>query len=245
MRTRHKVKQIDDLSLPAAAMSVNMRAGVVESLVSHHMQPIDRYFGAALQRKFARAIPRLRGQLALVPFSDHDATYGVGGETFRAFRNHRARPSEVYREWAAEVSKQLTPKQLTQQLQSREAFESWHRSLVGELSSRWKSRQGRTLSIAHRYKLVDLLIKWLSAHDFGQTKIIQGFEQYAHCALDRQTLKKLNECLSLALPITSPSMGDIHTEETYLFCQDLVAGFASSCGGTPLLFDYFAWKRGG
>jgi hypothetical protein len=40
-------------------------------------------------------------------------------------------------------------------------------------------------------------------------------------------------------------MGHIANEHTYNFCQDLVAEFAASCGGTPLLFDYYAWKRGG
>lgn len=209
------------------------------------MQPIDFYFNASLQRKFTAAIPRLRKQLAATPFPGHDANFGVGGETFRAFRNLPERPSVVYRSWAAKICDKLTPKSLNGQLQSGESFEAWHCSLVDELSARWKSRQGTQLSVAHKYKLLDLLVKWLSAHDFGHSEITRGFEQYWHCALDRQTLTKLNKCLSFALPIRSPSMGDIHAEQTYLFCQELIREFAASCGGTPLLFDYFAWKRGG
>lgn len=209
------------------------------------MQPIDRYFSAALQREFEASIPTLRKRLGATPFSEHDKTFGVTGVTFRAFRNHRERPSEVYRGWAKEVCQILNHRRLGEYLQSRDAFASWHRSLVDDLSSRWKSSQGEPLSVAHRYKLVDLLIKWLSAHDFGNRKLTRGFKQHAHCALDRQTLQKLNECLSFALPIRSPSMGDIQTEQTYSFCQELVAEFAASCDGTPLLFDYFAWRRGG
>jgi len=209
------------------------------------MQSIARYFSDALQHEFKAALPQLRRQLGATPFSNHDDTFGVGGETFRALRNHHERPSVVYRARAAEVCQDLSHRQLGEHLQSSDAFASWHRSLVDDLSSRWTSRQGKSLSVAHRYKLVDLLVKWLSAHDFADPDLAHGFERHAHCALDRQTLKKLNECLSFALPIRSPSMGDIHSEQTYLFCQELVEEFAASCDGTPLLFDYFAWRRGG
>lgn len=209
------------------------------------MQPIANYFSATLQERFAAALPRLRRELAAKPFAEHDATFGAAGETLRAFRNHRRPPSAVFRGWATVVCRDFTAPELAQHLESQATFDAWHRTLVEDLASRWRSQQGRVLSVAHKNKLVDLLVKWLSAHDFGSTDVARGFERHAHCALDRQTLKKLNECLSLALPIRAPSMGDIHSEQTYSFCQGLVAEFAASCGGTPLLFDYFAWKRGG
>ena len=75
--------------------------------------------------------------------------------------------------------------------------------------------------------------------------VTRGFEAHAHCALDRHTLTKLNGCLSFALPMPHASMGNILTNNTYVFCQDLISEFTRHCGGTPLLFDYFAWKRGG
>ena len=49
----------------------------------------------------------------------------------------------------------------------------------------------------------------------------------------------------MALPIRKPSMGDIHSENTYAFCQTLITNFATHFGGSRLLFDYFAWRRGG
>jgi len=209
------------------------------------MQPIASYFSASLQCQFKAALPHLRKRLAVTPFSKRDAKFGVAGETLRVFRKCRNRPSMVYRTWAKEVCEDLDPLLLAKHLKSRAAFESWHSSLVQNLCMRWKNRQGRVLSVAHRYKLIDLLVKWLSAHDFGVPEVTQGFERYAHCALDRQTLSKLNECLSLALPLKTPFMGDIRAEQTYSFCQDLIAEFTASCGGTPLLFDYFAWRPGG
>ena len=209
------------------------------------MQPIARYFAHKLKREFTRVIPKLRAELAQVPFAQHGLDYGVGGETFRAFRNWEHRPSDLYRTWAASVCAQLSPDILAEKLGSRRAFAQWHRSLVVDLQAHWFAHENHHLSFAHQYKLVDLFIKWMSRHDFGSPKIPVGFEAYAHCALDRQTLGKLNECLSLALPMPNPSMGDILADTTYFFCQDLIREFTTHCGGTPLLFDYFAWKRGG
>lgn len=209
------------------------------------MEPINRYFSAELQRDFSRELPRLRSELAAKPFIVHDETYGVGGETFRAFRGYRKRPSVVFREWSGAQCDNLTAAFLADRLRSRDAFEEWHGSLAVGLAVHWQRRQRRALPVAHKYKLVDLFIKWISRHSFDSKTVSRGLERYAHCALDRQTLEKLNECLSKALPVKSPSMGHIHTEETYRFCQGLIAEFTASCDGTPLLFDYFAWERGG
>jgi hypothetical protein len=209
------------------------------------MQPISSHFAPELQKEFTDAIPRLRKQLGSIPFAEKDYTFGVGGETLRAFRNLSNRPSDLYRTWAARVCDRLTPATLAKQVRTDDAFGAWHAHLVADLQEEWHSRAGARLSVAHQYKLVDLLIKWLSWYDFGDPTVTRGFEAHAHCALDRQTLTKLNECLSFALPMPYASMGNILTNNTYVFCQDLISEFTRHCGGTPLLFDYFAWRRGG
>lgn len=45
--------------------------------------------------------------------------------------------------------------------------------------------------------------------------------------------------------MSNPSMKDIHNHVTYTFCQDAITEFAEASGGTRLLFDEYAWKRGG
>ena len=209
------------------------------------MRPLSHYFAPELQREFTEALPDLRAQLGRLPFARRDRQLGVGGETFRAYRNWTYPPSTTYRTWAAQVCKRLSPQYLQQQLISQTAFDAWHTSLATSVQDQWRITEGKDLSFAHQHKLVDLFIKWLSGYDFGTPIISAGFEAHAKCALDRQTLQKLNECLSTALPMPAPSMGHILTKTTYLFCQELIAEFSMSCGGTPLLFDYFAWKRGG
>ncbi len=209
------------------------------------MQPISSHFAPELQKEFTDAIPRLRKQMGSIPFAKKDYTFGVGGETLRALSNLSNRPSDLYRTWAARVCDRLTPATLAKLVATAEAFEAWHAHLVADLQKEWEAREGARLLVAHQYKLVDLLFKWLSWYDFGDPAVTRGFEAHAHCPLDTQSLTKLNECLSHALPMRHPSMKNILTEHTYVYCQDLISEFTRSCGGTPLLFDYFAWKRGG
>jgi len=209
------------------------------------MRPISDYFSPKLQRDFKRAVPTLRRMLGRVAFQDRDTQFGVSGETFRAFRDCSNRPSELYRCWAAGVCEKLSPQSLDGHLRSRQSFMAWHGALAEDLQAHWRKHEDKELSFAHQHKLVDLFVKWLSGHSFGLPTIPIGFAAHANCALDRQTLAKLNECLSYALPMPAPSMGHILSDRTYSYCQELIAEFTVHCGGTPLLFDYFAWKRGG
>lgn len=209
------------------------------------MQPLSIYFDPMLMASFARALPRLHRQLATLPFAKRKATFGIAGETFRAYTGWHNPPSILYREWAASICETLTPEALMARLETRQSFLAWHASLAASLQKHWYRHEYRHLSFAHQYKLVDLCIKWLSRHDFGSTEITSGFVAHANCALDRQTLAKLNACLSFALPMPAPSMGHILGPTTYQFTQEAIAAFALHCGGTPLLFDYFAWKKGG
>lgn len=209
------------------------------------VRPLSEHFSPVHQRRFAAAVVRLRSQIGRKPFAQRDGTYGAAGETLRAYRNWRIPPGQVFRGWAAGICERLEGHALHRSLQSRAEFLQWHAFLAADLQAYWRSRQKGELRFAYQYKLVDLFIKWLSGHDFGDPLITQGFVEYANCALDRQVLTKLNECLSGALPMPAPSMGQIENRHTYEFCQDLVAEFSASCGATPLLFDYYAWKPGG
>lgn len=209
------------------------------------MRSVSHYYDPKLQGKFAEALPYLRAQVGQVPFAEHDYQFGVGGETFRAYRNWARPPSETYRNWATQVCDQLSPLYLQEQLNSQSSFDKWHSSLATNLQDHWRMVEGNALSFAHQHKLIDLFIKWLSGYNFGSPIATAGFVAHARCALDRQTLQKLNECLSYALPMPEPSMGHVLSQTTYVFCQELIAEFSMSCGSTPLMFDYFAWKRGG
>lgn len=209
------------------------------------MKPISTYFSQECGAALTQAIPDLRAQIGVKQFNPLGSTFGVGGNTFRAYAGWDNPPSEVYRRWANDICTQLTPHSLGRRLKTKNGFRAWHEDLAESLQTEWKQNQGRALSFAHQHKLIDLFVKWLSSHDFSSPSLSESFVVNANCALDSQTLGKLNECLSMALPLSKPSMGDVHCKNTYLFCQDLIHEFSSHFGGSRLLFDYFAWRSGG
>ncbi len=211
------------------------------------MMPLKNFYDPKQVAAFTESLPRVRKDLGKIPFAKRAATYGVGANTFRAYRDWQVQPSLVYRKWASSICDSLVPNELEVAIREPEGFVRWHTALGDSLQAHWKSRQGneKQLSFAHTYKFVDLFVKWLSSHDLGHPPLVDALVKHANCALDSQTLQKINECLSFALPISRPSMGDVHSRVTYEYCQGLIGEFASDHGGTRLMFDYFAWHQGG
>ena len=209
------------------------------------MKMLSHYFNPVLGERFANDLPELIKQIGKIPFINRNPSYGVAGNTFRAYRDCDTRPSQLYQEWAEPICNELSIPALKKQLRTREGFLVWHTYLAESLQQQWTKREGIPLSVAHKYKLVDLFIKWLSGHDLGSSVLSKRLVAHANCALDSQSLKKLNECLSFALPLSNPSMGNIQSEATYQFCQELIEQFTTHFGGSPLLFDYFSWEKGG
>lgn len=208
------------------------------------MHSLPDYFSPEHGKAFANALPELRRRIGCTSIEQRSDDFGVGGNTFRAYRNWPLPPSSIYREWAESIYNNIDANRLADQVYTAEGFREWHISLAESLQAHWKVKQGEALSFAHQYKLIDLFIKWLSGYNFGIPQLTNAFMLHGNCALDSQTLSKLNECLSFALPLTRPSMGDIHSWRTYDFCQTLIGRFTDHYGGTRLLFDYFAWQPG-
>ena len=172
-------------------------------------------------------------------------SFGVGGNTLRAYGGWPLPPSEVYRAWARYRTRKITKSISTVDISSQERFDKWHTNLGQSLNAKWKRDQGGKLTVAYRYKLVDLYIKWLSGYNLPRKVVTSQLNAYAYCPLDSQTLSKINACYSYCLPLKKPSMGDIQTENAYRFCQEIITEFCSQAGGTRLEFDYWVWKRGG
>ncbi|MDZ7919569.1 hypothetical protein [Rhodoferax sp.] len=208
------------------------------------MPDITQFISEPHLLAYQRALPRIQqDQVAHLAWDSHDESYGVGGNTFRAYTGWQSSPSRLFRNWACHTSQTILQTDPSS-LDSMEAFEGWHQGLSCSLQQKWMETQGRGLSVAHKYKLIDLYIKWLTQHSLPDPALGIQFVRFGHCALDRQTLAKINAHLSGALPLAKPTMGLIATEETYSLCQAVVREYCVVAGGAPVLFDYFAWQPG-
>lgn len=210
------------------------------------MLDIRNYIDHEKANAFRKAIVGIQNErVGVKSLQRHDSTYGVGGNTFRALRKLPERPSVVYRGWAESVFDRLATGEMHRSLRDQASFDQWHYKFAESLNSYWQQHQGQPLSVAHRYKFVDLYLKWVSELSLPNRADNEALISYGHCALDSQTLCALNSHLSGALPFKTIAMGDVHSETTYKFCQELCRTYCSIVGGTPLLFDYYVWKRGG
>lgn len=210
------------------------------------MLSIHPYVEATASRQYHQALPRIQlEQIAKVPWGSRSDNFGVAGNTFRAYTGWQGSPSKLFRGWAERHATPVLLGTAPESISSQAAFDRCHHELAESLQRAWEAAEGARLSVAHKYKLIDLYVKWLTQHRLPNPKLCIQLVQFGHCPLDRQTLVKLNVHLSGALPITMPTMGIIATEATYSLCQAVIREYCSIAGGTPVLFDYFAWQRGG
>ncbi len=205
---------------------------------------MEKYYNQDIGEDFKRQGERLTQLIRKKPFDEKTSRFGISGNTFRAYAGYKIPPSEVYRKWAKNKSQELI-KNEELSFPNQSSFDLFHSNLFESIKEYWKSQQGESLSFAHTYKLVDLYLKWLVSNEECPEKLADGILKFGYCALDSQILFKLNECLSGALPIRKPTMGDIACQNTYNFCQSLIKDFAEKYGGKRILFDFYAWEGGG
>ena len=155
-------------------------------------------------------------------------------------------PQELYRAWARpQLAAMLADTALPSRLDTQEAFDAWHAGLAASLAAHWDAGTAGAmpLSIAHRFKLLDLFVRWMRIQAPVAPALAARCEQFGHIPLDRKSLHILSETfggIGLAGPF---SMGDVHTEAAYRFYQMLAREACAVAGGTPLLFDVFCWNH--
>jgi hypothetical protein len=205
---------------------------------------VEKYISKPHLKDFENSLPQIKKIIGVKSTNDMPKNFGIAGNTFRAYRNWKNRPSHNYQVWAKSVTDDILKSDKFPEIEEKEDFDVWHTSLAASLQKQWCQIEGKPLSFAHTYKLVDLYIKFLSGFRFKNNTFLEGLIKNANCALDSQIIKRINVCYDNMLPVSKPSMGDIHGRSTYDFCQNLIELFANCCGATRLEFDYWAWVKG-
>jgi hypothetical protein len=156
-----------------------------------------------------------------------------------------------------------------------DSFGSWHKGLVQRICTHWRAHLSKvkqeaerlekpmgkpvsengTLRIAHKYKLVDLFIRFLRVLTPPDSELGRVIVANAHIPLDMKSISVINATLGLPMS-ANPSMGDIRSELAYKNYQRLaraicelakerMGGNSSSPTGavSPILFDVFAWQN--
>lgn len=194
------------------------------------------------------------------------SSLGLDNTTVRAMstgiRGAEHGPIALYEAWAiVQFAKIANDARLHQSLATQEGFDVWHAALAESLVAHWRARVTENnarlrehegdehipanpdLSIAHRYKMVDLFVKFLRVRGAGHPELARHCYAFGHIPLDRKSLAVISAAFSGMLVGAGDtfSMGDIVSEQMYRTCQRLARAICQEAGGTPLLLDVFAW----
>ncbi|HDR9105983.1 TPA: hypothetical protein QDB04_002839 [Burkholderia vietnamiensis] len=187
---------------------------------------------------------------------------GLDRTTARAidsgFKGERG-PIAVYESWATmELIRVTETPALVKALSTREGFEAWHRALTDSLVVHWREKidehnellleaegdaffpVNRELNVAHRYKLVDLFVRYLRVKAEKHPELAHHCYEFGHIPLDRRSLAVISAAFSGIGVGDNFRMGDIVSEAMYRTYQKLARAIVALAGGTPLLLDVFA-----
>jgi hypothetical protein len=207
--------------------------------------PLSEFLVARWVAMYAAYLPTARAL-----WNNYDletSQFGVESSTTRGIptgSRGATGPQELYRAWARpQLEAMLADTTLPDRISTPEAFDAWHAGLAASLTSHWNAASLVPLSIAHRYKLLDLFVRWLRIQAPVAPALAARCEQFGHIPLDRKSLHVLSETFG-GIGLSGPfSMGDVHTEGAYLFYQVLAREVCARAGGSPLLFDVFCWNH--
>ena len=165
---------------------------------------------------------------------------GITGSTFRAYRNCGGSPSATFRSWATGEAYALINRRA---VQNRKDFLKLHGELASSLSAHWSRTGLRNLTVAEKYKIVDLFVKavaFTSAHPSEKER--EALYHYGNIPLDKFSLIAIDSLFYGIVVNPTPSMGHIRDEQTYGFLQDQIYRLTQATNIPNLVFDHYAWN---
>jgi hypothetical protein len=195
------------------------------------------------------------------------SAFGVEQTTARSYstgkRGATSGPVAVFNEWATyQVQALEQDPNWRRTLGTPEGFNRAHAGFAASLAAHWhqrvatisathetnapnerQKRVSRELTVGQKYKFVDLFVRHLWIERSDRALDADSSLPHARAPLDRKSLHVLSATFSGILMAPKFSMGMVVNEAQYRYCQALVEMVCDERGGTPLLFDVFAWHH--
>ena len=238
-----------------------------ESSMTNHAPVIDvrDYFNTEWLQMYEDYLPAARSWW--LKNTSTKTVFGVEQTTARSYstgqRGASSGPVAVFNEWAAyQVQALEQDPGWLRTLAKREGFDRAHAGLAASLDAHWQQRVAaisaiteagdlsegqrrvsRVLTVGQKYKFVDLFVRHLWIEHGDRALNADSSLPHARTPLDRKSLHVLSATFNGILIAPKFSMGMVVSEAQYSYCQALVEMVCHARGGTPLLFDVFAWHH--
>jgi hypothetical protein len=175
-------------------------------------------------------------------------TTSVSSNIFRAFSNHKIRPSVIYREWAKDNFTSILID--FQKIDSRENYYDFVFKYADSLIKRWAEKTANPdnyLIYGPATKMINVLIKKIQQSDEFCQREKFGFIQVPFDRFFLQPLRPIiNELSGLSFRINiprEPTMKFINTPQLYRIIMDSVYRLCDFVDIDPLVYDYWCWNE--
>ena len=164
---------------------------------------------------------------------------GVGGNTFRAFRNLPVRPSVAFREWAALYVQESLASLLL--ISDRVQYAEFIHNAADALCAYWRELTGTEMGFGRGAKLLNLVLKKLACLNSLSNEQREMLIRLQHVPLDSYTIVGLMKIIpSLAIP-KNATMKYIQTPRQYTDLQNYIIAFAADAGVPAIYYDILTW----
>lgn len=164
---------------------------------------------------------------------------GVGGNTFRAFRNLPVRPSTTFREWTVGYLEHSLSGLL--QISTAPEFAAYVHQASLALCHHWRQMTRSETGYGRAAKLLNLVLKKLACLERLTPLQRRTLISLLHVPLDSYTIVGLRDVApELAIP-RSATMKFIQTPEQYADMQVRLTAIAAEAGVPAINYDILAW----
>ena len=166
---------------------------------------------------------------------------GVGGNTFRAFRNLSVRPSIAFRTWTSQRVTQTLPDILA--ATDVISYAAYVHNTTLALVKYWHECTASEMGYGRGAKLLNLVLKKLACYSTLTEKQRTRLVNLLHVPLDSYTIVGLREVApGLCIP-KSATMKHITTPTQYTEFQAFITAITKRAGVPPIYYDILAWDR--
>jgi hypothetical protein len=171
----------------------------------------------------------------------------VASNIFRAFRNLKHKPSNIYRDWANENFEAILID--FEKVYSHEDYYSFAFKYADSLINRWSSitlKSEHFLIYGPALKMINLFIKTTQQSSQYKKDEKTRYQQVPFDSFSLQPLRFIiNDLTGLNYKVTIPinaSMGFINTQQIYKIMTESVLNLCRKINIPPIVYDYWCWE---
>lgn len=166
---------------------------------------------------------------------------GVGGNTFRAFRNLPVKPSVAFRTWTARRLEQSVQELLA--ATNGASYAAYVHNHTLALVQYWRENTNSEMGYGRGAKLLNLVLKKLACYAALTAEQRTRLIGLLHVPLDSYTIVGIRDVAPhFHIPKTA-TMKFIRTPAQYAQFQSEIAGVATEAGVPAIYYDILAWNR--